>query len=266
VLDYLRLPKLSYYFFQSQRAAIKPEIFIANYWTPRPSPGKVVVFSNCEEVELRVNGRVIARKPPDAGPDSNYGEWHPRADPVYMAGGKNVQDDEAASAESMKEQKGENILAMFDGGNCRHFEHPPFTFAQVNYAPGELQAIGYIGGKPVAADVRHTPGPAARLKLAADLEGRPLAADGADAFFIRATICDRDGNPVPAATDQVTFTVRGAAQFVGPAEVTAEAGIATVLVRSRDSQPGEVLIQAAASGLKPAQLQLNSSQPQMSKN
>ena len=264
VLDYLRLPKFSYYFFQSQRAASGPEIFIANYWTPRPSPGKVVVFSNCEEVELQVNGKVVARKKPDSGPDSNYGEWHPRADPVYMASGKNVHDYEAAPVENVKQINGENFLAMFDGGNSRHIEHPPFTFAPVIYAPGELKAIGYIGGKPVVEDVRHTPGKAAQLKLEADLEGRPLAADGADAIFVRATICDQDGNPVPDATNAVNFTVSGAAQFVSPSTVPAEAGIATVLIRSSDSHPGKVLLHVATPGLKSAQMEMNTSQPQIS--
>ncbi len=258
VLDYLRLPKFSYYYFQSQRDANAPELFIANYWTPRPSPAKVVVFSNCEEVELLVNGKVVARQKPDAGPDSDYGVWHPQADPVYMASGKNVDDDEAATAQSLKQQKGENFLAMFDGGNCRHTGHPPFTFAPVSYAAGELKAVGYIGGQPVVADVRHTPGQPALLKLAAALENRPLAADGADAVFVHATICDADGNPVPDATNPVVFTVSGPAQLVSPAAVRAGAGVATGLIRSSGFTPGRISLHATAPGLKSADAKIDS--------
>ena len=261
VLDYLRLPKFSYYFFQSQRDVNAPEIFIANYWTPRPSPAKVVVFSNCEEVELQVNGKTVARQKPDAGPDSDYGVWHPQADPVYMASGKNVSEDEAATAESLKQQKGENFLAMFDGGNCRHVAHPPFTFAPVTFTLGELKAIGYIGGKKVCEFVRHTPGKPAQLKLEADLENRPLAADGVDAVFVRATVCDADGNLVPDATNSVSFKVSGAAQFISPSVVRAEAGVATVLIRSGGLAPGKVLIHATAPGLKAGQVELNSTRP-----
>jgi len=260
VLDYLRLPKFSYYFFQSQRAVNQPSIYIANYWTSRPSPTKVVVFSNCEEVELFLNGKSLGRRRPDSGPDSDYGVWHPEADVVYMATGKNVHDDEAETAKNLKQQKGQNFLAMFDGGNCRHIEHPPFTFAPVDYAPGQLKAVGYVDGKPVAETVRHTPGKPAKLKLEADLEGRPLAADGADAVFVRATICDADGNPVPDATNSVVFTVNGAAQFVSPSAVRAEAGIATVLIRSSDLKPGRLSLRASAAGLKSAGLKLNSVQ------
>lgn len=266
VLDYLRLPKFSYYFFQSQRDATAPEIFIANYWTPRTSPGKVVVFSNCEEVELRVNGKIIARQKPDFGADSDYGMWHPQADPVYMADGKNVHDDEAATAENLRQQQGEYVLAMFDGGNCRHIDHPPFTFATLDYAPGELKAVGYIGGKPVAEDVRHTPGKAAQLKLEAALSGRPLAADGADAIFIRATVCDAAGHPLPDATNVVDFTLGGDAEFVSPSTVSAEAGIATLLIRSRSRKSGKVLLHASASGLKSVQMKLNSTPQEISDN
>jgi beta-galactosidase len=257
VLDYLRLPKFSYYFFQSQRAANKPSIFIANYWTPRPSPTKVVVFSNCEEVELFLNGKSLGRRQPDSGPDSDYGVWHPEADPVYMAKGKTVLDDEKRSAVDLKQPHAEEVRAMFDGGNCRHIDHPPFTFAPVDFAPGKLKAVGYVGGKPVAEAVRHTPGKPAKLKLEADLEGRSLAADGADAAFIRATVCDADGNPVPDATNTVAFTVSGAARFVSPSTVPAEAGVATMLLRAT-GQPGRINVTGKTAGLVGAKVQLRS--------
>ena len=258
VLDYLRLPKFSYYFFQSQRDTNAPEIYIANYWTPRISPAKVVVFANCDEVELQVNGKAVARQKPDAGPDSEYGVWHPQADPVYMASGKNVNQDEAATAQNLKQLQGEDYLAMFDGGNCRHVAHPPFTFAPVTYAAGELKAIGYIGGQPVAVAVRHTPGAPAQLQLTADLQNRPLAADGNDAVFVRAAILDAAGNPVPDATNTVQFAVSGSAECISPANASAEAGLATVLIRSRDLTAGRISIKATAPGLKPAQLKLRS--------
>jgi beta-galactosidase len=94
--------------------------------------------------------------------------------------------------------------------------------------------------------------------LEADLESRPLAADGADAVFIRATVCDADGNPLPDATNNIVFTVSGAAQFVSPSTVRAEAGIATVLIRASGLMPGKVSLRATAPGLQSAQKELNS--------
>ncbi len=72
VMDIFRLPKLSFYFFQSQRDAfyninnnkIEPMIFIANYWTP-DSPLDVRIFSNCDQVELFLNGNSFGKQMPD---------------------------------------------------------------------------------------------------------------------------------------------------------------------------------------------------------
>ncbi len=63
VMDIFRLPKFSYYFFQSQRSE-EPMIHIATYWTEE-SPTDVRVFSNCDQVSLYLNGRLIAKQSPD---------------------------------------------------------------------------------------------------------------------------------------------------------------------------------------------------------
>lgn len=72
VADLFRVPKFSYHLFRSQRDAAErypnastgPMVFIASQWTPASSLA-VRVFSNCDEVELRLDGRVIARQRPD---------------------------------------------------------------------------------------------------------------------------------------------------------------------------------------------------------
>lgn len=70
VMDNFRLPKFSYYFFQSQRDIMennefaKPIIHIASYWKPGKSKS-VKIYSNCDEVELYLNGYFIGRKLPD---------------------------------------------------------------------------------------------------------------------------------------------------------------------------------------------------------
>ena len=72
VMDVFRLPKFSYWFFRSQRDAGErianqpagPVVFIANYWTPN-SPLSVRVFSNCDEVALYLNDRLIEHRRPE---------------------------------------------------------------------------------------------------------------------------------------------------------------------------------------------------------
>ena len=71
-----------------------PQVFAATYWTERKGPCKVVVFSNCDQVQLWLDGRKVASRKPDDGPDTLYGD--------YDAGGN-----------------------PWDGGNCRHLAHPP---------------------------------------------------------------------------------------------------------------------------------------------
>ena len=95
VMDVFRLPKFGYWFFRTQRDAdelvagkeIGPQIFIANNWTSH-SPTEVRVFSNCDEVELFLNGRSIERRRPDVSRISNHLKHPPFTFnvPQYQAG------------------------------------------------------------------------------------------------------------------------------------------------------------------------------------
>jgi len=71
IMNIYRLPKYSYYFFQSQRDASEqspkfdsgPMVYIASEWQEKSS-AQVRVFSNADEVELWLNGKLIAKKKP----------------------------------------------------------------------------------------------------------------------------------------------------------------------------------------------------------
>ena len=74
IMDIFRLPKPAYYFYKSQRdpdhAFGEPMVHIANNWD-KGSPLSISIYSNCDEVELLLNGKSIERKKPDNNRISN---------------------------------------------------------------------------------------------------------------------------------------------------------------------------------------------------
>lgn len=229
--DIVRLPKFAYGFFQSQRdpQTAGAVVHLATFWTPRESPSQVVVFSNCDEVELRLNGRRIARQTPDQGPDTPYRPDH---------------------------NWGEGPAHPFDGGNAQHLTHPPFTFTGLDFEPGELHAIGDLAGAVVAEDRVATPGEPAALELQADLEGVPLATN--DAVFIHARILDAAGEPVPIDNHTVVaIELAGPARLVSPSEVTAVGGVASFMLRT-SGEHGSIKLHVTADGLDAGALVLKS--------
>jgi len=207
VIDYFRRPKFSFYFYQSQRDPYLnyeninsgAMIFIANYWT-KNSPKDVKVFSNCDSVQLQINGEAIATQTPD---------------------NNSISD---------------NLL------------HPPFTFKNAQWQPGELKAVGFLDGKPTVEHIRHTPGKAQAIEIEFNIKKDPVA-DGEELFFVHANIVDGNGTVVPSADSWVNFEVRGAARLVNPVHIQAEAGIASALLRVTEF-PGDITVKATANRLE----------------
>jgi beta-galactosidase len=190
VMDVFRLPKFSYHFYRSQRAPSEggpgwtggPVVFIASHWTPA-SELRVLVYSNCEQVELRVAGRSVGRKRPDV---------------AWMS---------------------------------QHLPHPPFVFDLPCFTPGTLEATGYIANLPCAVHRASTPGKAAALELAVDELGLSPQEDEDDVVVVNAFIRDAQGTLCIEETGTVHFSVTGGGCLAGPAEVAAEAGIASTVLR-----------------------------------
>lgn len=214
VMDVFRIPKFSYYFFKSQ-ADPHPMVYIANWWTPEDTTGKVVVYGNTERVALYLNGKLLTEKGPDDGPDSPYGDWDNGGNP-------------------------------FDGGNAWHLDHPPFTFTHIPFTEGTLEAVGYSKGKKVATCIVRTPSIPARIVLQADTMGMSLTANGSDVVFVNASIVDAGGTiEVLDNQTEVKFSIQGPGEIVGPSTVRVRGGIATILVRA-GTKPGAVVVQAEA--------------------
>jgi len=189
-MDIFRLPKFSYYFYRSQRDPNEgsktwtggPMVFIASHWIPASNP-RVLIFSNCEEVELRLNGVALGRQKPAKTSLTQY------------------------------------------------LPHPPFVFDLPAFAPGKLEAAGFLDGNAVASHRVATPGKAAGLSLEIDTAGVAPASDTPDIAIAHASICDAVGTLCVENTATVSFLLEGEGAFIGPEKIVAEAGIASVVVR-----------------------------------
>ncbi len=70
LMDVFRLPKFGYYFYQSQRDVQEGLVLeIASYWDKK-SPLNVKVYSNCEEVALYLDDKLVAKQKPDSDKNS----------------------------------------------------------------------------------------------------------------------------------------------------------------------------------------------------
>ncbi|MDE1193353.1 MAG: glycoside hydrolase family 2 TIM barrel-domain containing protein [Arachidicoccus sp.] len=219
IADIMRIPKFAYYFFQSQKKNAAPMCYIANYWDGKDTSGKVIVYSNCDEIKLLLNGKDIAHQYSDQGPDTPY---------------KTALD------------KGGH---PFDDGNARGLSSPPFTFSNTNYVPGELKAVAYRDGREVTSYVVHTPGKAAKICLEQATQGIPLQANSSDVIFVYAKIVDSAGNLVVNDSSMVHFYINGPAKLISPNLTKAEAGIATVLLQGA-TKPGLIKLTAESNGLR----------------
>jgi beta-galactosidase len=137
----------------------------------------------------------------------------------------------------------------------------------VPYAPGRLEAIGFVGGKPVSKAVVETCGPPVALRLTPDRT--VLTGDGDDAAPITVEALDKAGRAVPTANLPVTFEIDNG-RIIGlgngdpnchePEKGNARSlfnGLAQVIVQSDRGSSGVLRLKASALGLRAAQTQLS---------
>jgi beta-galactosidase len=82
---------------------------------------------------------------------------------------------------------------------------------EVPYAPGELKAVSFKNGKPIAEVSFKTAGEPARLRLRADRQS--IRASRNDLAYVTLEVLDRKGQIVPDATVPVSLTVSGAGEL-----------------------------------------------------
>lgn len=218
VADIFRLPKFSLHYFRSQVPAgsyipsgrMPYEVFINSHWMS-DSPDVLMVYGNVEEVALLLNGREVARKGRDSNP---------------------------TTFEYVKQP---------DGGNATNIEFPPFTFFGVKWQEGELHAVGYVKGKPVAWHMVRTPGIVAKLGISYMQGG--VKASWNDLLLVYVTLEDDNGTSCFGENKrEVSLRVLQGGELRSPARVRAEAGIATFVVATANAK--DLMLEATSGNLR----------------
>jgi beta-galactosidase len=179
-IDMTNLPKDGYYFYQSQWTN-KPVLHLLPHWNWAGREGQVIpvlAYTNCDTVELFVNGKSYGVKVQEFPHQGNSGKWN-KYDKPYV----NITTGD--------------LHLSWD----------------VAYEPGTIKAVGRKNGKEVVIDEIHTAGKPAALRLTTD--SSQVIADGKDVALIHVDVVDDQGNVVPDATNLISFKVSGNGKLTG---------------------------------------------------
>jgi len=230
-LDTCGFKKDNYYFYQSLWSD-RPVLHLAPHWNWEEQEHRIVsvsCFTNCESVELFLNGESLGVKGfefPRPGYTEVYGHYPPRGEVIQTTADLHLQWD-------------------------------------VPYKPGTLMAKGTRGGKTITTELSTTGRPA-KLQLTADRSRIRTGRD--DVAHIIVSVLDADGRTVPTADDQITFTLTGKGSVIGVDNGRLEShesykgmkraafnGLALVLLQS-NGMPGSMRLLAESGSLSPAEI------------
>lgn len=239
VIDLCGFPKDSYYFYQSQWTK-KPMVHLFPHWNWAGHEGQfisVIAYTNCDSVELFLNGKSIGVKSTVFPQQGVSLAWNKYDHPFVQA-------------------TTSDLHLSWD----------------VPYEPGKLKAVGRKNGKIVTDEVNTTSVPAA-IRLSADR--KEFFADAHDIVNIKAEIIDENGFVVPDAGNLIEFNVEGEGVLVGtdngnPQDKTqmksklrnAFNGLAFAVIQST-LKKGEIRITATSGNLKKAILQVVALKPEI---
>ncbi len=164
----------------------------------------------------------------------------------------------------------DEVELLLNGRSLGRKAMPPLGHLewQVQYAPGAIEARGFVGGRQVLAERRETSGAPVAIRLSAARQ--VLDADGEDATVVRVEVLDAHGRHVPTAGNKLAFKVTGAGRLIGVGNGDPNClesdqaprrslfnGLAQLVIRT-GKQAGDIVIEASAEqpgdGIAPARL------------
>ena len=189
-------------------------------------------------------------------------------DQTYIIGHWNYPDNTVKPVQVVS--TGEEVELFLNGnslGKGKRQYNFLFTFDNVAFKPGKLEAVSYNkAGKEISRYALNTAGEPASLKLTAIQNPEGFHADGADMTLIQVEVVDKDGQRCPLDNRTIQFTLKGQAEWRGgiaqgknnhilDTNLPVECGINRALIRSTTTA-GKVTLTAQAKGLPSASLTL----------
>ena len=181
VIDTCGFKKDGFYFYQSQWTAA-PMVHLFPHWNWKGKEGQfipVTCYTNCDSVELFLNGKLIGVKGyryPRSGMEGHYGSFGQRSSFVRTTSDLHLSWD-------------------------------------VPWEPGTLKAVGIKDGKVAATMEIVTSGVPFRVHVAADRTS--LLADRRDVAHVAVEVRDAQGGIVPTADSLITFEIEGEGKLLG---------------------------------------------------
>ena len=189
-------------------------------------------------------------------------------DQTYIIGHWNYPDNTVKPVQVVS--TGEEVELFLNGnslGKGKRQYNFLFTFDNVAFKPGKLEAVSYNkAGKEISRYAVNTAGEPASLKLTAIQNPEGFHADVADMTLIQVEVVDKDGQRCPLDNRTIQFTLKGQAEWRGgiaqgknnhilDTNLPVECGINRALIRSTTAA-GKVTLTAQAKGLLSASLTL----------
>lgn len=233
VIDLCGFPKDAFYFYQSQWTD-KPMIHLFPHWNWN-AKGKVIpvmAYTNCDTVELFLNGKSFGAKAVQFPRPGNSRAWNQYDTPP---------------------------VGITTGDLHLNWDVP--------YEPGTLKAVGKRRGKVVVEEEIKTAGRPVAIRLSSDKTTIDIAPG--DVAHVKAEVVDENGYPVPDASNLIQITTEGAGRLIGfdngnprdsvsmkSSERKLFNGLALAIIQS-DGKPGIIRVKAVSPGMKEASLEIS---------
>ena len=233
ILDLCGFPKDGFYFYQSQWTKT-PMIHLFPHWNWKGREGEIIpvlCYTNCDAVELFLNGKSFGEKRLEFPRQGNSGGWN-----------------------------------LYDKPQVHPTTADLHLAWDIPYESGVLKAVGKKDGKVVCTEEIRTTGQPAALQLQVDVDTINALRRGAANITVK--VIDSLRNVVPVAEDLIQFAIEGEGKIIGvdngnPVDHApyksnkrkAFNGLCLAVVQST-GKAGKIKLTASAEGLNGASIEI----------